>query len=97
MLMHWRRRGCRQLARNLAVQWGPKGVRANAIAPGFIATELSAPLLSDEGIHGAAYGDDPAAPSGPRWRTLQTLPVSWLAKRRVSSQDRLLSSMVGPW
>ena len=40
--------GVSQLARNLAVQWGPKGVRANAIAPGFIATELSAPLLADE-------------------------------------------------
>lgn len=40
--------GVSQLARNLAVQWGPKGVRANAIAPGFIVTELSAPLLADE-------------------------------------------------
>ncbi|MCJ2183730.1 SDR family oxidoreductase [Novosphingobium sp. 1949] len=40
--------GVAQLARNLAVEWGPKGVRVNAIAPGFIATELSAPLLADE-------------------------------------------------
>ena len=37
-----------QLARNLAVEWGPKNVRINAISPGFIATELSAPLLADE-------------------------------------------------
>ena len=39
--------GVAQLARNLAVEWGPHGVRANAISPGFIATELSQPLLDN--------------------------------------------------
>lgn len=33
--------GVSQLARNIAVQWGPKGVRANAIAPGLIDTALA--------------------------------------------------------
>lgn len=42
--------GVAQLARNLAVQWGPQGVRVNAIAPGLIDTPLSAPLLADEGF-----------------------------------------------
>lgn len=37
-----------QLARNLAVQWGPKGVRANAIAPGLIDTRLADHLKADE-------------------------------------------------
>lgn len=39
--------GVAQLARNLAVEWGPRAVRVNAISPGFIATELSQPLLGD--------------------------------------------------
>lgn len=39
--------GVAQLARNLAVEWGPQAVRVNALSPGFIATELSQPLLDD--------------------------------------------------
>jgi len=30
-----------QLARNIAVEWGPKNIRANAIAPGLIDTDLA--------------------------------------------------------
>jgi NAD(P)-dependent dehydrogenase (short-subunit alcohol dehydrogenase family) len=40
--------GVAQLARNLAVEWGPRAVRVNAISPGFIATELSRPLLENQ-------------------------------------------------
>lgn len=40
--------GVAQLARNLAVQWGPQNVRVNALAPGLIQTPLSAPLMADE-------------------------------------------------
>lgn len=40
--------GVVQLARNVAVQWGPDNIRANAIAPGLIRTEISTPLLADE-------------------------------------------------
>lgn len=39
--------GVAQLARNIAVEWGPRNIRCNAISPGLIATELSAPLRAN--------------------------------------------------
>lgn len=39
--------GLAQLARNLAVQWGPDAIRVNAIAPGLIETDLAKPLLEN--------------------------------------------------
>jgi NAD(P)-dependent dehydrogenase (short-subunit alcohol dehydrogenase family) len=36
--------GVAQLARNIAVQWGQKGVRANALSPGLINTDMVAQL-----------------------------------------------------
>jgi NAD(P)-dependent dehydrogenase (short-subunit alcohol dehydrogenase family) len=36
-----------QLARNLAVEWGPSNVRANALAPGLIATSWAGAILKD--------------------------------------------------
>ena len=36
-----------QIARNLAVSYGPNGIRANAIAPAVIKTDFSKALWSD--------------------------------------------------
>ncbi|MEQ6898083.1 SDR family oxidoreductase [Microbacterium sp. KR10-403] len=36
-----------QLARNIAVQWGPRGIRANALSPGVIATDFARPITDD--------------------------------------------------
>jgi NAD(P)-dependent dehydrogenase (short-subunit alcohol dehydrogenase family) len=39
--------GIVQLTKSLAIAWAPQGVRVNAIAPGWIETALTAPLLAD--------------------------------------------------
>src|SRR3546814_2399940 len=39
-----------QLARNLAVEWGPQNVRANCIAPGLIKTDFARALWENPEI-----------------------------------------------
>jgi NAD(P)-dependent dehydrogenase (short-subunit alcohol dehydrogenase family) len=40
--------GIAHMTRALALEWGPSGIRVNAIAPGFIVTDLTRRLWSDE-------------------------------------------------
>ncbi len=40
-----------QLARNLAVEWGPRNIRANCIAPGLVRTDFARALWENPEIY----------------------------------------------
>jgi NAD(P)-dependent dehydrogenase (short-subunit alcohol dehydrogenase family) len=51
--------GVAQLTKALAVAWAPEGIRVNAIAPGWIATELTRGLVEDAERSAAILGRTP--------------------------------------
>jgi NAD(P)-dependent dehydrogenase (short-subunit alcohol dehydrogenase family) len=61
-----------QLARNLAVEWGPQGVRANAIAPGLIRTSWADAILSSPDKSAARLGETPLRRIGEPWEVAAT-------------------------
>jgi NAD(P)-dependent dehydrogenase (short-subunit alcohol dehydrogenase family) len=50
--------------RNAAVEWGPRNVRVNAVAPGFVAVERNAHLWSDPTTLAAVVADYPLGRAG---------------------------------
>lgn len=61
-----------QLARNLAVEWGPQGVRCNAVAPGVIATSWAKNILSNPEASERRLGLTPLRRIGEPWEVAAT-------------------------
>ncbi len=66
-----------QLARTLAVQWGSRGIRVNAISPGVIATDFAAPITADAAVAAARLAKTPLGRFGTPTEVAGA--VVWLA------------------
>lgn len=72
-----------QLARNLAVEWGPHNIRANCIAPGLVKTDFA-----------RALWEDPEATK----RAVATYPIGRLGEPEdIAGAAVFLASKAGSW
>lgn len=69
--------GIRNLTRAMTAEWAAHGLQINAIAPGYIHTEMTQNLVDDETFNAWILGRTPAH----RWGTIDDLvgPALWLA------------------
>ncbi|MCC3284031.1 SDR family oxidoreductase [Arthrobacter caoxuetaonis] len=69
--------GIRNLTRAMTAEWAGSGLQINAIAPGYIHTEMTQNLVDDEEFNSWILGRTPAG----RWGTVEDIigPAIWLA------------------
>jgi 2-deoxy-D-gluconate 3-dehydrogenase len=87
--------GVANLARALANEWAPLGIRVNAVAPGYVANEMTAPLRADPHRHAAITGRIPAG----RWATDGEVAdaIVWLAGPNSSYVHGHVLAVDGGW
>ncbi|NUH39664.1 SDR family oxidoreductase [Streptomyces samsunensis] len=79
-----------QFTKSVANEWAPRGVRVNAIAPGFIDTEMNVALVADETRNRQILDRIPAG----RWGTAQD--IAGAALFLVSDAARFVHGTVLP-
>jgi gluconate 5-dehydrogenase len=61
--------GLKMLTKGMCAEFGPSGIQVNGLGPGYIATELTAPLMADEAFDAWVRGRTPAG----RWGSVADL------------------------
>ncbi len=61
--------GLRNLTRSMCAEWAPHGLGVNGLAPGYIVTDLTRPLVADEAFDTWVRGRTPAG----RWGQVEDL------------------------
>lgn len=84
-----------QLTKALAVEWARNGILVNAIAPGYIATEFTEPLMNDEAFD---HWVKQRCPIG-RWGTPEDIawPVAFLASEAAAFITGQVIYVDGGW
>ncbi len=87
--------GVAGLTRGLANEWAPLGINVNAIAPGYMATDMTAPLMADPVRNPQILDRIPAG----RWGTPDDLKgaVVFLASRASDYMQGAIIPVDGGW
>jgi NAD(P)-dependent dehydrogenase (short-subunit alcohol dehydrogenase family) len=78
------------MVRNMAAEWGPKGIRVNAIAPGWIETDLSRASLEDPVRSAKILGRTPMARFG------EAEDIGWAAVYLASPAAKFVTGVCLP-
>jgi NAD(P)-dependent dehydrogenase (short-subunit alcohol dehydrogenase family) len=82
--------GVAQLTKSLAAAWAPHGIRVNAVAPGWIATEMTGPLREDPAREKIIIDRTPMG----RWG--EPAEVGAVARFLLSDEARFVTGAVMP-
>lgn len=82
--------GVAQLTKSLAAAWAADGIRVNAVAPGWIETEMTRPLVEDEGRSAALLSRTPMG----RWGTPGD--VAGVTAFLLSNESRFVTGAIIP-
>ncbi|KAF2639107.1 NAD(P)-binding protein [Massarina eburnea CBS 473.64] len=87
--------GVAQLTKALSNEWASKGINVNAIAPGYIATEMNTALINDETRATSILARIPAG----RWGTPEDFKgvIVWLAGRGSAYVSGEVVTVDGGW